>query len=49
MKSTNKELDQIKNINIEKVLIKICKEKGWNPKELTTGQLIWITTNMKSK
>jgi predicted HicB family RNase H-like nuclease len=26
----------------EKFISKFCKERGWNPKELTTGQMLFI-------
>lgn len=27
----------------ERFLVKLCKEKKWNPNELTTGQMLIIT------
>jgi len=33
------------NLLRERFLIKFCKEKGWNPKELTTNQMLIVVKN----
>ena len=33
----------------ERFLVKYCKEKGWNHNELTTGQMLHITTRPEYK
>jgi hypothetical protein len=33
----------------ERFLVKYCKEKGWNYKELTTGQMLHIVTKPEYK
>jgi hypothetical protein len=42
-----------KNENIfllrEKFIAKTCKERGWNPKELTTGQMFFIISRPEFK
>ncbi len=35
----------VKSLEKEKMLIKICKERGWNINELTTGQMLFITNH----
>jgi len=34
-------------MNKEKLILKICKEKGWDPKNLTTGQNLFIIEKIK--
>ncbi len=43
MKSTKNE-KHIKNLKKEKLLTKICKERGWNINELTTGQMLFLVS-----
>jgi hypothetical protein len=31
-----------KRLDFEKKLVKICKQRGWNLDELTTGQMLFI-------
>lgn len=33
----------------EKVIARMCKERGWNPKELTSKQMIFIVTSQDFK
>lgn len=36
-------MNKIEKIEKEKFIRKFCKEKGWNPNELTTNQMLIIT------
>jgi hypothetical protein len=36
-----------KTISTEKSIKKICKERGWNPDELTTGQMLFVINQIK--
>lgn len=33
----------------EKFISNFCKERGWNPKELTTGQMLFIISQPEYK
>lgn len=33
----------------EKFIAKFCKQRGWNPKELTTGQMLFIISQPEFK
>lgn len=35
-------------IKKELYISKICRKKGWNPKELSTNQMLYIVKNYKS-
>jgi hypothetical protein len=35
----------LKSMTKEKVMIKICKQKGWNINELTTGQMLYLVNH----
>jgi hypothetical protein len=34
-------------MNKEKLILKFCKERGWDPNNLTTGQLLFIMKKIK--
>lgn len=34
-------------MNLEKLILKFCKERGWNANELTTGQMLFIISQIK--
>jgi hypothetical protein len=38
-----------KNLRKEKLMIKICKEKGWDINQLTTGQMLFIVNHPEVK
>jgi hypothetical protein len=40
-----KESKQTRILKREKVLTQLCKERGWNINELTTGQLLFIVNH----
>lgn len=39
----------IKSQKKEKFIIEFCKKRGWNPNELTTGQMLFITNSPEFK
>jgi hypothetical protein len=39
----------IKSQKKEKFIIDFCKKRGWNPKELTTGQMLFIANSPEFK
>ena len=41
---TNKTTKEKVRISKEKFISDFCKERGWNPKELTTGQMLFIVS-----
>lgn len=41
MKTENEQY-HLKKFAKEKAMTKLCKEKGWNINELTTGQMLFI-------
>lgn len=43
----NKNKKHIKNLEKEKELTKLCKERGWNINELTTGQMLFLISKSK--
>jgi hypothetical protein len=45
----SKEDKQLKIISKEKIMTKICKERGWNINELTTGQMLFILNHPQVK
>lgn len=49
MRAESKIDKQIKAIKKEKFIIEFCKQRGWNPNELTTGQMLFITTSEEFK
>lgn len=40
-----KEKKHIKNLIKERIMTKICKERGWNIDELTVGQMLFLTNH----
>lgn len=40
---------QIKSQKKEKFIIEFCRKRGWNPKEITTGQMLFITNSVEFK
>jgi predicted HicB family RNase H-like nuclease len=36
-------------ISKEKFIYEFCKQRGWNPRELTTGQMLFIITQSDFK
>jgi hypothetical protein len=34
-------------MNLEKLILNFCKERGWNINELTTGQMLFIVNQLK--
>lgn len=50
-KKKKQNIEQKNKISVlrEKFLINYCKEKGWNHKDLTTGQMLIITNKPEYK
>lgn len=42
-------MNNIEKIEREKFIRSFCKEKGWNPNELTTNQMLIISSQSKYK
>lgn len=42
-------MNKVEKIEREKFIKKFCKEKGWNPNELTTNQMLIIVSQSKYK
>lgn len=42
-------MNNIEKIEREKFIRNFCKEKGWNPNELTTNQMLIIASQSKYK
>lgn len=42
-------MNQREKIEREKFIRNFCKEKGWNPNELTTNQMLIIANQSKYK
>lgn len=48
MNKSQKNKERIR-ISKEKFIHEFCKERGWNPKELTTGQMLFVITQQDFK
>lgn len=46
MRNLNK---RVKAEKKERFIIEFCKSRGWNPRELTTGQMLFITNSQEFK
>ena len=40
--SSKKDNKLVKSLVKERIMTKLCKERGWNINELTTGQMLFI-------
>jgi hypothetical protein len=47
--SSKKDSKLVKSLIKERILTKICKERGWNINELTTGQMLFILNQPEVK
>ena len=48
MARTNNTKERVR-ISKEKFISEFCKNRGWNPKELTTGQMLFIVSQPEYK
>jgi hypothetical protein len=42
-----KKVTNSKTSKLEKFIKNFCKERGWNAKELTTGQMLFISNQLE--
>ena len=47
--SSKKDNKLVKSLVKEKIMTKLCKERGWNINELTTGQMLFILNQPEVK
>jgi len=47
--SSKKDNKLVKSLVKERIMTKICKERGWNINELTTGQMLFILNQPEVK
>ena len=47
--SSKKDNKLVKSLVKERIMTKLCKERGWNINELTTGQLLFILNQPEVK
>lgn len=43
--SSNKNAKIVKSLVKERIMTKLCKERGWNINELTVGQMLFIANH----
>lgn len=47
--SSKKDNKLVKSLVKERIMTKLCKERGWNINELTTGQMLFILNQTEVK
>ena len=47
--SSKKDNKLVKSLVKERIMTKLCKERGWNINELTTGQMLFILNQPEVK
>lgn len=47
--SSKKDNKLVKSLVRERIMTKLCKERGWNINELTTGQMLFILNQPEVK